>query len=106
MSDEYHDCDHDWSAYHCEYEEETIIMEACNKCFRVNPHGLFIELKRIIRKEILEEAGLNVDVILETDSEKITRMDEMLRVILNMLTETIEQGEEPNGEHSDNKEGE
>ncbi len=96
MNEEYYDCDHEWSAYYCEYEEHTVVMEACNKCFSVNPDGLFIELKEIIREEILKESGLQVEVTLETDSEKIDRIDQCVMEILCRMPKIDDEGEEDN----------
>ena len=78
-------CGHDdWTYFSLEYKGEPYLMEACRNCTAVKPEGLVEPLTAAIK------ADLEVSVELETDSEKIARMDAMLCEIYDMLTNNEE----------------
>ena len=69
----------DWGYFHCTYKDGTYLIEACLQCTAVKPEGLIEPLMEAIRDEV----GLNMEVTLETDSEKIARIDRNLQELID-----------------------
>ena len=68
----------DWTYYHCEYRDNTYLIEACANCTAVKPEGLIEQLMEVVRDE------MEIEFTPESDAEKFRRIEEKLDKLIEL----------------------
>lgn len=68
----------DWTYYHCDYEDNTYLIEACANCTAVKPDGLIEQLMEVVREE------MEVEFTPETVEVKLRRIEEKIDILIKL----------------------